>query len=258
MSKQITCKLTGELGKAIRSHIIPKSFFNLKEPENPPLIMSADGSFKKSRIGIYDDGLVTARGEEYFKNIDDYAYKILISKRDSFIDLTVEGQKVGKALLDYDYKKLKLFFLSLLWRASETAQPPFSAVGLGPHSPLIKDMILNGNPGSPEDYAVILFRFPEAKSLQSGTTLFPFPARISDRNWYRFFLCEYCALIKVDSQKTPSPFDFMKILPDEKLCVFDREFPNSPEAKVVNQILTSAEGKLPNWFVQAARANRKY
>ncbi|MAE50956.1 MAG: hypothetical protein CMH27_04025 [Micavibrio sp.] len=254
---QFVCKLTKKQGKAVKSHIIPSSFF-MRQGDAPPLIMATGENVfpKKSRTGLYDQALVIEEGEKYFDAPDDYAHKLLISGREQLHPLIVEGKEVGLGLNSYDYEKLKLFFLSVLWRAAETSLGPFSRVKIGPHASKIRQMILDNDPGCPETYSVVLFRFAKVKSMKKGTVLFPYREKLLGCNWYRFFFCEYTALIKVDQRKTPDPYNLMQLNPKEPLQIFDRDLANTPEAKMINTILKANDDKLPPWFQEASK-NKK-
>ncbi len=55
-----------------------------------------------------------------------------------------------------DYKKLKLFLLSLLWRFGVTTLPQLVGAKLGPHAEHLRAMLLAGDPGEPMLYRCIL------------------------------------------------------------------------------------------------------
>jgi hypothetical protein len=55
-----------------------------------------------------------------------------------------------------DYKKLKLFLLSLLWRFGVTTVPQLKGAKLGPHSERLRQMLLAENPGDPALYRCLI------------------------------------------------------------------------------------------------------
>jgi len=59
----------------------------------------------------------------------------------------------------FDYHSLKLFFLSVLWRAAATTLPFFANVQFGIWQEKLRAMLLAKNPGSLEDFSVILVKF---------------------------------------------------------------------------------------------------
>ena len=60
-------------------------------------------------------------------------------------------------LFEYDYHLLKLFAISLLWRASTTKLVFFNGVNVGErHEQKLREHILNNDPGTLDDYTVVL------------------------------------------------------------------------------------------------------
>ena len=52
-------------------------------------------------------------------------------------------------IADFDYARLKLFFISVLWRAHLSQDQFFDAVDLGPWQSTARQMIWEGDPGLP-------------------------------------------------------------------------------------------------------------
>ena len=149
----ITCKLTGNVGPAIKSHVVPKAFYELPPQKDGPcsLVSNAPNTFpKKLPVGIYDNTIVTQEGESLFGPWDEYAIRILLKNEDAFDPITDGGTVLAWSLPNYEYSLLKLFVLSVLWRAHASAHPAFGKVQLGPHEPNIKGLLLSGLPGAPE------------------------------------------------------------------------------------------------------------
>ncbi|TAK67236.1 MAG: hypothetical protein EPO24_00715 [Bacteroidetes bacterium] len=67
-----------------------------------------------------------------------------------------------------DYKKFKLFLLSILWKASISKRTFFKDVKLGPHERVIAKTILTGNPGALEDYPILFFTYLNDRSAPSN------------------------------------------------------------------------------------------
>ena len=53
-----------------------------------------------------------------------------------------------------DYRKFKLFHLSILWRASIARGEPFQEVSLGPYEETLRTMLINGDAGTPYSFPV--------------------------------------------------------------------------------------------------------
>jgi hypothetical protein len=141
-----TCRLTGLTGKYIKSHIIPRSL-TIESSRGTPLAQQGPGGRQIRRwTSWYDDELVTQDGETILQSYDDWAKKFLTLNKliwtswgkDHAIN-TPDFQKVFKhfgyrriAINNNDARQLRLFFLSLLWRAAATELPAFKAVDLSP------------------------------------------------------------------------------------------------------------------------------
>tara|TARA_B100000315_G_scaffold8245_1_gene8198 strand:+ start:51617 stop:52018 length:402 start_codon:yes stop_codon:yes gene_type:complete len=87
-----------------------------------------------------------------------------LSKYERYVSLILSGQihiaphRNGKLvyLEGVDYKQLRLFGLSVLWRASVSSLKIFEQVKLGPHEEILRRMILNEDPGKPDKYPFML------------------------------------------------------------------------------------------------------
>jgi hypothetical protein len=56
----------------------------------------------------------------------------------------------------WDESKLRMFALSILWRAAATTHAYYAPVDIGPHEERLRRLILAGDPGSPDDFSVTL------------------------------------------------------------------------------------------------------
>lgn len=67
-------------------------------------------------------------------------------------DVNRERKRDGVVLHGLDYKTVRLYYLSLLWRMSISTHKMFRNVSLGPHEERIRGMLLAKNPGEPDEY----------------------------------------------------------------------------------------------------------
>lgn len=148
----------------VNSHIIPKSLYGEVIRDNLGQIISLEDYPKKSPIGIYDSNLVCETCEAIFSPYDDYAKKFFSiepQQKDVFCIDPINQMNIWR-LNEFDYTKLKLFFLSLLWRTSETTASFFGRINLGKkYTKQIKEMILNGNPGKDNEFTPILIKYTD-------------------------------------------------------------------------------------------------
>lgn len=200
----MTCKGCFQDKKLVKAHIIPESFFRqLKSGERPLRIFSnIVGIFpKKSYIGVYDPGILCQDCENLFKVYDDYGFKILVQNETAQEELIHEGKIVGYRINKVDGDKLKMFFLSVLWRASISTQQFYSKVNLGDLEDVLKEMIWECSVGGPHDFSFVLAKFDDQSVGKS--MLDPHGEEWSGVSYYRFYMYGYVLYIKCDTQKTP-------------------------------------------------------
>ncbi|MBZ0103567.1 MAG: hypothetical protein K8I65_15525 [Thermoanaerobaculia bacterium] len=104
----------------------------------------------------------------------------------SFVSKFVETDLGYEATLleGFDYPTLKLFLLSILWRAGVSSRGEFRQVELGPHEEQLRRILLERNPGSVGDYTCLLFLM---KQDFKGIHI-PWLTRFEGRVGYRFLL----------------------------------------------------------------------
>lgn len=124
-----------------------------------------------------------------------------------------------------DYDKMKLFQLSILWRASISKLEPFKEVNLGPHQEILREMILNNNPGSYTDYgclqtAVFMEENKLAKGLLMGVDLI----KIDGYRVYRFVFGGIIWLFYVSSHNEKFKHKDKFLLEDGTLTISKHPF----------------------------------
>ena len=136
---------------------------------------------------------------------------------------------------DFDYKLLKLFFISMLWRASITSHECFERISTGPFEEKLRSLILSNNPGDEDDFSVILAKFsnPDLKFI-----LDPHQDRFDHINYCRFYLTGFVAYIKVDKRKCVGFLEMFKIKKDEPILVILRDLHGSKDGDVMKEIAT--------------------
>lgn len=135
------CRLTGKTGPFVDSHIIPAALTRPSSRGNP-LYQHGDGSRPTRRwTSWYDPELVTADGEKYLSDLDNWAIAVLRQHRlvwsgwgdevglGGHFPTSFEG--VGARVVEgIDSKKLRLFFHSLLWRSAASTLKEFNDIHL--------------------------------------------------------------------------------------------------------------------------------
>jgi hypothetical protein len=234
------CKLCGKEKKLVRAHVIPKSLWKpLFHDEQTPQTNSATPIFneKKPSVGVYDTGILCAQCESIFSPWDDYAQKLLLSKPTEEQYIIKNGQKIAYVEIVIDYAKLKLFFISLLWKAAVSNHYFFSRVNIGSFEPQLRRMILKGDPGEPDTFAVLIAKYEERVG---PIVLNPQAEKWGEINYYRFYVAGYMVYIKVDRRPTPNVMGGLVLNPEKPLIVSLRTLRTSKDFKVIQDIARSS------------------
>jgi hypothetical protein len=163
------CMLTGIRGKFVDAHLIPKSL-TLPAKKGLPFVQSGGASRPIRRWSSWYDGrLVTQHGEDILSLLDNWATAELRRQRlvwsgwGPMVSLSglytpLSGTPWGIREIEVaDFQRLRLFFLSLLWRAAATTRSEFSEVIMPPNE--LEDlrlMLLAGNPEPQSFYPIQL------------------------------------------------------------------------------------------------------
>lgn len=233
----MTCRLCEQEKELVDSHIIPRSFYEIGEKnskEITKIVTNTEGSYpKKSPKGIYEQ-IVCLDCENSFSPWDDYAFRFLVgnSKRNKKTQLK---DIIGLEVRKFNYLRLKLFFLSLLWRSSVSNVPFFGKVDLGDHEAIIQRMIRERQPGGPENYSILISKFDYPRELIP--MLSPDLTDYDGINAYRFYLAGFMAIIKVDDEPFKDPLDSFILCQAPPFYIIIREYEGSKEKRLMEKMV---------------------
>ena len=111
------CKFCGSESALIKAHIIPAGFFRRirQGKETLELITNSAGEYtKRSQIGVYDPNIVCSKCETIWQEWDNYAQQLLADKPLNWRVKYYNNEKIGYVVDNFNYKKLKLFFISII------------------------------------------------------------------------------------------------------------------------------------------------
>ena len=221
------CRLCKKQKELVESHIIPKSFFKYLYPEGKIegnalwLVDGSKGIKRESWIGPYEK-LLCRECDNMIGHYDEYGKKIFIDQKPNFYPGTTQ------ALLfeNIDSREVKLFLLSLLWRASVSSLPIFSKIRLGPYyEENLRKIILCGDPASDDDFPIFIAKYEsrELGEIANKNIQDPISHRIEGINFCLFFLPNtYQIFIKVDKRKLPGPFEKLSLKNDGSMIILLR------------------------------------
>jgi hypothetical protein len=191
--------------------------------------------------GIYDRSILCGECDNgVLGDWDDYGQKLLlISPELTKYVSDSTGKLIGYKIDIFDYKQLKLFFMSILWRAAITSDQLFTQVKLGSWEEKLKKMILDQDPGSENNFTVVLFKYEGdfSEIMQNPTK-----QRQDGVNYYRFRIPKYGFLIKVDQRNFPSKLDPFILSPNQPLLIRVMKYLDSKEYEQILDI----RDKIPN------------
>jgi len=133
------------------SHILPEFMYgNLYDEKHRTLLISREDE-KVVQKGVREK-LLCQSCETKLSKYEKYAKELICD-----IPNFARDNNLGLLYSDsVDYVKLKLFQLSVLWRASISSNDLFQQVKLGPHEEKIRAMLNEGNPGKESDYGCLM------------------------------------------------------------------------------------------------------
>ena len=239
------CKFCGKNKKLFKAHIIPKAFFTAINKSGVPSRLIADSPdwpSKRSPIGVYDKELVCSDCENKFKETDDYAIKFF--RQSSIYGKEVSAiQKKSYFMIDgVNYDLLKLFFISLLWRASASSHIFYQHVQASPFHEDLKRHIDSNDPGGIHDFSVIIWKFdadPEDVAI-----LLPWKNRIEGVLCYNFSFYGFHCLIKSASHSFPAEMHKFLLTPDKALFIGIRDYKGSDYYEIGRDMIAMQQYKV--------------
>jgi hypothetical protein len=195
---------------------------------------------KRMPVGPYDPSILCGDCDRKMGLWDDYAQELLLKRFSEASVLQLDQQKVCWLIEGFDYPRLKLFFVSLLWRASVSQHEFYKSFSVGPFEDQLRTMILNGEPGSSQNFAVILARFGDSDIT---AMLSPHLEKFEGVSFSGFYLTGFLVYIKVDQSPTPSVFADYRMRESGPLIVLSPNLHNSPHGFVMRKLAESAMSK---------------
>ncbi|MFZ2193168.1 MAG: hypothetical protein WAV31_02910 [Candidatus Moraniibacteriota bacterium] len=232
------CKLCQKEKELTKSHIIPKVFFDFlyTERNEGSLIMVGKNKHNKRRpVGSYEKLLCT-ECEQMLGVYDDYAQGLLLKKPLKFYP---DVEKLAYLIGTYDYAKLKLFFLSLLWRSSIASLEEFGHIDVGSFESRLKELILSQSVGKDDEFSVFITRFDsndeKIKFIVKRSIMLPAKQKIDGINYSVFYLSNgYKIYIKVDKRSSIDIYRKFILKNNHSLVILRLDnFENSPEYKIL-------------------------
>ncbi|MBY0403819.1 MAG: hypothetical protein K2X66_07955 [Cyanobacteria bacterium] len=238
------CHFCNEEKKLAKSHIIPEYFYRELRQEEPHLLMVSSEStyLKRSPIGEYDQILCQDCENHFNHKWDDYGIKFFQQANDWPLKHADDVNKTKNfyEIIEYDYAKLKLFFLSILWRAHVSQRSNWKAIQLGSDAPRIISLLRLNSPGSIEEFPIVLFKLTMHDKGHNFHKLMQSPfiqKTLEGNSFYSFQLNEFVFWIKEDNQQLQYPYTEFFLREYPPLIIAEREFEDSGEEKRMKETI---------------------
>lgn len=220
-AKRATCKLCQKERDLRKSHIIPDFIYKPLFDDKHRFYKIPGDLNKKHKIhqtGIYER-LLCLECEVHLNQYETYAS--LAFEADQ--GLTGSCEEGLLHIGNVNYAKFKLFSLSILWRTGVSSYDMFDQVKLGSHEEKLRTMILNGDPGSEDEYPFVLSPVIHKRELQNKVIVKPTCVRLEGHHVYRLLFSGFLWFFLVSSHKAPKEFVNASINKNGELTMIYKE-----------------------------------
>ena len=269
MAKTGNCKLTGHHGAFVKSHIIPRAFTDKSLDKIGRIQAGQDGERPSLRYtSWYDDEIVTLDGERILTGYDTDATREIrrlgLCWRFFPVSNLNKSYKFDEfEMLEFSNVQtniLRLFFLSVLWRAAISKRREFQEIRIDVDSLRKLRGIVSGKFSAlPADFPLVLVLLRTKGQSQCLTPLrqrvdIPqfVPGLKKDIKIFRFFFDGLIVHIsrKANDQKTLQCWKPRAVGIDNKLVVIARDYEGSFQEANLNAVMNYTES---NWPAETAK-----
>jgi hypothetical protein len=217
------CKLCLKEKELMFSHIIPEYFYEPMYDEKHRFMQIStipEIPIKHKQKGIREY-LLCEECEQKFSVFERYVSQAYYHKESNKIQ---QDERIF-VVEDVDYKLLKLFQLSILWRSAITNVELFGDVKLGPHTERLRLMLFNEDPGKDYEYGCLQFAviFDQNK-LADGLIMPPALFRVDGYRMCRFTFGGIIWLYVISSHNNQFRWKEFFLLESGKLTIFKKFF----------------------------------
>lgn len=218
------CKFCGGQKPLIKAHIIPKQFFKIPTGKNQLIMVDAENSYTKRCLeGVMDDGILCedCDGGEGIGKYDEEAQRLLLSDLSRYKSVDKDFYEIPWS--DFNYLKIKLFFISLVWRASISSVLFCKGIKLGDkYENMALNILKNPTLDSIDAFPLFIWKYKSVEQVPvEKIILEPSRFRLYGRNCCRFIFAGYHVNIKTDKQGLPPTFSWLFLNPSSPLIILE-------------------------------------
>jgi hypothetical protein len=136
------------------------------------------------------------------------------------LELEYETNRRQVLVRGVDYKAVRMFQLSILWRAGVSSLPFFSHVALGPHQETLRVLIDTDDSGTPWRYSCLMFTLIHEGRIQEDVIMQPAMIRVDSVSACRFVFGGHVWVYLVANHRTPSDRERFGVQPSGELTIY--------------------------------------
>lgn len=168
----------------IFSEFLYKDFYDDKhkmESFAPKDFLEGNSIEKRVSSGEYEGGILCMDCENTLSKYETYARKIFFGGNFPTNELPLyeyfkRGDQEFTKISNINYSNLKLFVLSLIWRASISKRPMFKEINLQVWNEKLRIMLHDGNPGEEGDFPIMCWHFLKDYSVPADALIIGQPS----------------------------------------------------------------------------------
>jgi hypothetical protein len=205
----MNCALCQTESDLCDSHIIPEFMYEAMYDEKHrfhSISLPHDGRARYKQKGVYEKLLCFAC-EQKLSVHETYAKRLFFSG----LSLTAKRNADSVEFQGVDYAQLKLFQLSILWRASVSKLDFFENIQLGPHQERIRSILVSGSPPPSESYPCLVSAVLHDGAGLQDFMLQPFMSRLLGVRVAQFFFGGFRWIYFINNSAIPNQFHKLAI-----------------------------------------------
>lgn len=145
--------------------------------------LQSDGAYEKDILCFECDHDIIGKHEDYASRAI-YGGKVNNAVQPQFEKMKdPQGLKILR-VKQLDYRKFKLFLLSVLWRSSISKQGLFKNISLGKHEEILRRIILSGDAGEDSNYECSIIINRESEEVLTKMIMEPRRVRQNGNSYY--------------------------------------------------------------------------
>lgn len=223
------------------SHIIPEFMYqSLYDEIHRFHVLSNDASERNQKFqkGLREK-LLCGDCEQYLGRYERYV-SLLVGGE---LDLEYEAHGRLAVVRKVDYKALRMFQLSILWRAGASTLPFFSQITLGPHQERLRLLLRSDKQGIPWQYGCLMFALLHEDQIQKDLIVQPTSTKVDNVFGYRFVFGGFVWVYMVGSHRSTKHLETASLDPAGELRILKTDLASATDIMEFGRTLLE-QGKL--------------